>query len=173
MARLELRTYPDPVLRETCTEVTLFDEKLEKLATDMLETMYFNDGLGLAAPQVGVSKRLLVLDVAPGEERGKNPIVLINPKIVDGEGTIEWDEGCLSLPDLNVVMARKAHIVVQAQNIKGEPIELPCDELLSVAVQHEMDHLEGKLLIDYLPPLKRRMVARDFRKKKEKELEDI
>jgi peptide deformylase len=173
MARLELRTYPDPVLRETCVEVTRFDEKLEKLATDMLETMYSHDGLGLAAPQVGVSKRLIVLDIAPAEERGKTPIVLVNPKVVESEGTIEWDEGCLSLPDLNVVMQRKASIVVQAQNIRGEPVELRCEQLLSVAVQHELDHLEGKLLLDSLPPLKRRMVARDFRKKKEKELEDI
>jgi len=173
MARLELRVYPDPVLRETCLEVTQFDEKLARLAADMLETMYSNDGLGLAAPQVGVSLRLVVIDTAAGEERGKNPIILVNPKIVESDGTIEWDEGCLSLPDLSVMMVRKATVTLQAQDVKGEPFELRCDELLSVAVQHELDHLEGKLLLDYLAPLRRRMVARDFRKRKERELEDI
>ncbi|MBM4353489.1 MAG: peptide deformylase [Deltaproteobacteria bacterium] len=171
MARLVLRTYPDSVLREECAEVTVFDEKLARLAADMLETMYTNDGVGLAAPQVGVSRRLIVIDAASGEERGKSPLVLVNPKIIESDGIVEWDEGCLSLPELSVIMQRKATVVVQALSPAGEPFELRCEGLLAVAIQHEIDHLEGKLLLDYLPPLKRRMVARDFRKKKERELE--
>lgn len=168
MALLELKTYPDPVLREPCERVVEFNDELKTLALDMAETMYANDGLGLAAPQVGVSKQLIVMDVAPPDERGKSILVLVNPEILESEGTVDWDEGCLSLPDVSVEVTRKARVRVKARSLLGEEIELEADELFAVAIQHEMDHLAGKLLVDYLPPLRRRMVTRELRKLKEK-----
>lgn len=166
MALMEIKTYPDAVLREDCTPVTEFDAAFRELVMDMAETMYANDGVGLAAPQVGLSKNLIILDVASGDERGKQFLALANPRIVEKEGTIEWDEGCLSLPEVNVRMQRHERVKVRAQDVEGNEIELEGTDLLGVALQHEIDHLTGTLLIDYIPTLKRRMVTRDLKKLK-------
>jgi peptide deformylase len=162
MALMEIRTYPDDVLREECTPVTEFGEALRELVMDMAETMYSNDGVGLAAPQVGLSKNLIVLDVASGDERGKQFLALANPKIVEKEGAIEWDEGCLSLPEVSVRMERHGRVKVRAQDVDGNEFEVEGTDLLAVALQHEIDHLTGTLLIDYIPTLRRRMVLRDL-----------
>jgi len=164
---MEIKTYPDDVLREECTPITEFDDQLKKLVMDMAETMYANDGVGLAAPQVGVTKQLIVLDVASGEERGKRVFALANPEIVEKEDSIEWDEGCLSLPEVSVRMQRHGKVKVRAQDIDGNTIEIEGTGLLGVALQHEIDHLTGTLLVDYIPTLKRRMVIRDLKKHKQ------
>ena len=167
MALLEILTYPDPLLRAENTPVTTFDEELGQLVQNMAETMYANDGVGLAAPQVGVNKNLIILDVGPGEERGHHLLVLANPELIEGDGAIEWDEGCLSLPEVTVRMKRHASVKIAYQDLEGTELEIAGNELLAIALQHEMDHLKGRLLIDYLSPLKRRVVARELKRYKE------
>jgi len=169
MAKLQIRVYPDPVLKKKAEPVTDFDESLRQLAADMAETMYANDGVGLAAPQVGVSKRFLVLDVSPTEERGRNLLVLANPQILLADGDVEWDEGCLSLPGMSVKVHRKAHVQVEAQDLAGQVFRMDADQLLAIAVQHEMDHLEGTLLLDHASRLKRRLLIRDYQRNRMKE----
>ncbi len=166
MALLKITTYPDPVLREECTPVTQFDDALKQLAADMAETMYASDGIGLAAPQVGIAKAFIVLDVASAEERGKEVLSLANPKIVANDGTIEFEEGCLSLPELTVPMKRSATVTVAAQDLDGKTIEVHAEGLLAIVLQHEIDHLHGRLLVDYLSPLKRPGVVRKLKKLK-------
>ena len=165
MAKLTVRTFPDPVLKEKAGPVETFDENLVTLVRDMAETMYAEDGVGLAAPQVGVSKRLVVIDVGDAETRGKELLVLVNPEIVAREGAIEWEEGCLSLPGMTVKTRRSAQVKVKAQDAHGTPFEIEGDELLAIALQHELDHLEGVLLLDKASPIKRRMLLRDYRKR--------
>ena len=134
--------------------------------------MWANDGVGLAAPQIGVAKRLLVLDVATGEDRGKNLIVLSNPEIIEREGEIEWEEGCLSVPGMTVKVKRSNRVVVEAQDLDGNTVRVEGEELPAVALQHEMDHLDGVLMFDYLSPLRRRMALKEYRKQfKEQEEE--
>jgi peptide deformylase len=169
MAKLQIRVYPDPALKKKAEPVTEFDDSLRRLAADMAETMYANDGVGLAAPQVGVSRRFLVLDVGPTEERGKNLLVLANPRILLSDGDVEWDEGCLSLPGMSVKVHRKAHVQVEAQDLNGQVFRIDADQLLAVAVQHEMDHLEGTLLLDHASALKRRLLIRDYNRNRMKE----
>ena len=164
MAKLELKVFPEPVLREKCEPVEEFGEELKALALDMAETMWANDGVGLAAPQIGVAKRLLVLDVAPAEERGQNLLVLANPKIVERDGEIEWEEGCLSVPGMTVKVKRSMRVVVEALDIDGNEVRVEGEELPAVALQHEMDHLDGVLMFDYLSPLRRRMALKEYRK---------
>jgi len=166
MALLELHTYPDEALRLECEPVTRFDEDLARLVGDMAQTMYAEDGVGLAAPQVGINKRLLILDVAPREERGRKLLVAVNPEVVAGEGEIEWEEGCLSLPEVTIRMQRQATVTVKAQDLQGQEYEVEAEGLLAVALQHEIDHLDGVLLIDHLPVLKRRLVVRDLKRLK-------
>lgn len=167
MALLEIRTYPDPVLREECTPVTEFDDALRKIAEDMAETMYANDGIGLAAPQVGVTRSFLVVDPASPEERGREVLALANPVITDSDGSIEFEEGCLSLPELTVPTTRKARVTVAAQDLEGNEIEVTAEGLLAIVLQHEIDHLHGRLLVDYVSPLKRASVVRKLKKLKE------
>jgi peptide deformylase len=167
MALLEIRTYPDPVLREECQPVTEFDEALRVLAENMAETMYANDGIGLAAPQVGLTRSFLVVDSASPEERGKEVLALANPRITDSEGTIEFEEGCLSLPELTVPTTRKARVTVAAQDLEGNDIEIVAEGLLAIVLQHEIDHLHGRLLVDYVSPLRRASVVRKLKKIKE------
>ena len=172
MAKLELKFFPEPVLREKCEPEEEFGEELKTLALDMAETMWANDGVGLAAPQIGVAKRLLVLDVATGEDRGKNLIVLSNPEIIEREGEIEWEEGCLSVPGMTVKVKRSNRVVVEAQDLDGNTVRVEGEELPAVALQHEMDHLDGVLMFDYLSPLRRRMALKEYRKQfKEQEEE--
>ena len=165
MAKLPVRTFPDPVLKEIASPVEKFDDDLVTLVRDMAETMYAEDGVGLAAPQVGVSKRLVVIDVGDSDTRGKELLVLVNPEIIAREGAIEWEEGCLSLPGMTVKTRRSANVTVKALDAHGTPFEIEGDELLAIALQHELDHLEGVLLLDKASPIKRRMLLRDYRKR--------
>jgi peptide deformylase len=164
MAKLPIITLPDPVLRKVSTPVERVDRELVRLADDMLETMYAAPGVGLAAIQVGVPKRLVVLDVAR-EEEAPDPLVMFNPEIVSrGEEPRVHEEGCLSIPDFLLDIERPSTVVVRYVDRDGKVQERAADGLLATAIQHEVDHLEGKLIIDFLSRLKRDMVIRKFKK---------
>jgi len=148
MSKLQLRYFPDEVLKTPAKKISSFDASTRKLAQDMLDTMYENDGVGLAAPQVGVSKRLMVIDVA-GEDEKRKPIVFINPVIVHKEGELVGLEGCLSFPGVYFEVKRANKIVVRYQNVQGRDQKLEAEgDLLCRAIQHEIDHLEGELFIN-------------------------
>jgi peptide deformylase len=148
MSKLQLRYFPDEVLKTPAKKISSFDASTRKLAQDMLDTMYENDGVGLAAPQVGVSKRLMVIDVA-GEDEKRKPIVFINPVIVHKEGELVGLEGCLSFPGVYFEVKRANKIVVRYQNVQGRDQKLEAEgNLLCRAIQHEIDHLEGELFIN-------------------------
>ncbi|MDA8170102.1 MAG: peptide deformylase [Nitrospiraceae bacterium] len=157
MALIRIITYPDEVLRKKTAPVKNIDGSLQRLIDDMIETMYAAPGVGLAAPQVGVSKRLAVIDVNVREgQTEKLPLyVLINPEIVSAEGEVESEEGCLSLPGLTAEAARAERVFVKALGRDGKPFEIDATGLLAIALQHEIDHLEGTLLLDRISPLKR------------------
>ncbi len=148
MAKLQLRYYPDQVLKEPAKKVVRFDSSTRKLAQDMLDTMYEYDGVGLAAPQVGVSKRMMVIDVT-GSDEPKKPIVFVNPVIIEKEGELIGLEGCLSFPDVFFEVKRANRIVVRYQNVAGKEMKIEAaGNLLCRAIQHEIDHLDGELFID-------------------------
>jgi len=164
MAKLPIVTLPDPILRKLSTPVEGIDDELRQLADNMLETMYAAPGVGLAAIQVGVPLRLAVVDVAD-EEEGRQPLVLFNPEIVAlGSETRVHEEGCLSIPDFRLEIERPSTLTLRYIDREGEPRELDADGLLATAIQHELNHLDGKLIIDFLSPLKRDMVVRKFKK---------
>ena len=164
MAKLEIITLPDPRLRKVSKRVEHIDEALNKLADDMLETMYAAPGVGLAAVQVGVPRRLIVLDTTKDEEE-RRPLVLINPEIVtQGDEMRTHEEGCLSIPDVRVEIDRPATVTVRYLDRKGTAQELTAKGLLATAIQHEIDHLNGKLIIDFMSRLKRDMIVRKFKK---------
>jgi peptide deformylase len=163
MAVLPIRFYPDPVLRVRCPEVESFDGDLERLANDMIETMYAAPGVGLAAPQVGVELRLAVVNITAGEE--SNTLrVLVNPEIFEPTGKETDEEGCLSIPDITEKVTRPEKIRVQAHGLDGQPIEFEADGLLARVVCHEVDHLDGVLFIDRLVGLRKERVKRQLRK---------
>ncbi|MCL4766626.1 MAG: peptide deformylase [Hyphomicrobiaceae bacterium] len=164
MVKLAIITLPDPILREVSAPVERVDADLRRLVEDMLETMYAAPGVGLAAVQVGVPRRLLVLDAAEeGEER--RPVALINPEIVMvGEEQRVYEEGCLSIPDVRVEIERPGSLRVRYIDIEGRPQEIAAEGLLATVIQHEIDHLEGRLIIDFLSRLKRDIIVRKFRK---------
>lgn len=162
MSKLTILEFPDPRLRTKAVPVTTFDAALQQLAADMLETMYAAPGVGLAATQVNVHQRLLVADVS---EQHDQPLVLINPEILAKEGVGAREEGCLSVPGVFEEVERAARIKVRSADLSGKSFELDADGLLAVCIQHEMDHLEGKLFVDYLSEMKRQRI----RKKLEKE----
>lgn len=163
MSKLEIVNIPDPILRKSAAPIERVDETLRRLAEDMLETMYAAPGIGLAAPQVGVSRRLIVLDVADGEE--KRPMILVNPEIVAlGPEPRIYEEGCLSIPDVKVEIERPSTVKVRYLDVEGKARELAAEGLLATALQHEIDHLNGRLIIDFLSRLKRDMIIRRFRK---------
>lgn len=165
MSLLPIITLPDPLLRKASAPVERVDAELLRLADNMLETMYGAPGVGLAAVQVGVLRRLVVLDVADEEKDGKQPLVLINPEIISlGSETRIHEEGCLSIPDYHVDIERPSTLTLRYTNRSGKRTELDADGLLATAVQHELDHLDGKLIIDFLSRLKREMVIRKFKK---------
>ncbi|MEO6967954.1 MAG: peptide deformylase [Rhodanobacteraceae bacterium] len=161
MAKLDILEFPDPRLRTQAQAVTAFDAWLKRLAADMLETMYEAPGIGLAATQVDVHRRLLVTDVS---EQRNDPRVLVNPKILDAQGHQTYQEGCLSVPGIFADVERAGSIRVHAQDLEGKTFEFEADGLLAVCIQHEMDHLIGKLFVDYLSPLKRELVRRKLEK---------
>ena len=163
MAILEIRKYPDDVLKKKALPVEKVDKTLQRLIDNMIETMYAAPGIGLAAPQVGVSKRLLVIDISSKEE--KIPlVVLINPEITEADGLVDSEEGCLSLPDYTTVVKRADRVIVKGLDREGNPVEMECTELLARAIQHEIDHLDGVLLIDRISAIKREFFKKRFRK---------
>ncbi len=174
MALREILTFPDPRLAEKSLPVVAVDDGIRLLVDDMFETMYKNEGVGLAAPQVGALVRVLVIDC--GEREGHDPdapltpsepIALINPEIVAREGTISWEEGCLSVPGYSDAIERSRQITVRFLNRDGEPQTLTATGLLSVCIQHEIDHLEGILFVDRLSRLKQQMVKKKLKKRAE------
>jgi peptide deformylase len=163
MAKLTILEYPDPRLRTKAQPVAVVDDVLRQLVDDMLETMYASKGIGLAATQVDVHQRVLVTDVSTDRSE---PLVFINAQIIEREGATEAEEGCLSVPGIyDTLRTRSEKIRVRALDREGRPFELDADGLLAVCLQHELDHLDGKLFVDYLSELKRNRI----RKKLEKE----
>jgi len=162
MARLPILEYPDPRLRITAEPVTKVDAEIKQLVADMLETMYAAPGIGLAATQVDVPKRILVVDISESRDE---PCCLINPEIVAAEGKALGEEGCLSVPDVYEKVERAERIQVKALDREGQAIEFEAEDLLAVCIQHEIDHLEGKLFVDYLSELKRQRLKKRFIKK--------
>lgn len=151
MALLPILRYPDPRLHQKAAPVKVVDAGIRKLAADMAETMYAAPGIGLAATQVDVHKRVIVIDVS---EEKNQLMVFINPEIVWREGECEGEEGCLSVPGIYDTVTRSARVRVKALDAEGEPFELEAEDLLAVCIQHEMDHLEGKVFVEYLSRLK-------------------
>jgi peptide deformylase len=168
MAVLEILKYPNPKLGKRSQPVEKIDPALHQLVQDIAETMYAAPGVGLAAPQVGHQLRVVVLDVNPATQP-KNLTALINPEIISSEGECVWDEGCLSLPDFTEEVKRKKKVVVRCQNLEGETVEIEGNDLLAVVLQHEIEHLDGILLVDHLSPLKRSLYKRQLQKEKKKE----
>jgi peptide deformylase len=163
MTKLVILEYPDPRLRKKAALVPQVDDAVRQLADNMLETMYAAYGVGLAATQVDVHQRLIVLDVS--EERNR-PLILINPQLLKLEGSAPAEEGCLSLPGIYDKLSRATHIRVRALGRDGEPFEMDADGLLAVCIQHEVDHLDGKLFVDYLSELKRQLIRRRLTKER-------
>lgn len=161
MPVLEVLTFPDERLRTKAKTVETVDESIKSLVKDMFETMKDEKGIGLAATQVNVHKRVVVMDVS---EEQDNPYVFINPTIVEKSGSTVSEEGCLSVPNNYAKVDRAEHIKVQALNENGESFELEADGLLAICIQHELDHLEGKLFVDYLSPLKRNRIKKKLEK---------
>ena len=161
MARLQILEYPDPRLRTKAQPVEVFDAALAKKVEDMFETMYAAPGIGLAATQVDFHKRLIVMDVSEGKSR---PQVFCNPEILTREGTGITEEGCLSVPGIFDEVKRATNIRARAQDVKGKFFEIDLDGLGAVCLQHEMDHLEGKLFVDYLSDLKRERIRKKLDK---------
>ena len=159
---LDILEYPDPRLRKTAATVPVVTPDIRKLVRDMVETMYAAPGVGLSATQVDVHKRIIVIDVSVARDELK---VFINPEIVAAEGEAQCEEGCLSVPGYYDTVRRAARITVRAQDERGEPFELSADGTLAVCIQHEMDHLVGKVFVDYLSPLKRARLMAKMRKK--------
>ncbi|MGD8809704.1 MAG: peptide deformylase [Gammaproteobacteria bacterium] len=162
MALLPILEYPDPRLRMRAKPVTKVDDRIRRLIDDMLETMYAAPGIGLAANQVDVQERIIVIDVS---EHHNDPVCLVNPEILEREGTINSEEGCLSVPDFFENVDRAQRIRVRALDREGEIIEFEAEDILAVCIQHEMDHLDGKLFVDYLSSLKRERVKKRFTKR--------
>ncbi|MBL4608847.1 MAG: peptide deformylase [Pseudomonadales bacterium] len=162
MAVLEILEFPDPRLRNKAKAVKVVDKSIQKLIHDMLETMYNAPGIGLAATQVNVHKRVVVMDISPDQDQ---PRVFINPKITPiEEQTTESQEGCLSVPGFYEQIMRYEKINVSALDKNGQAFELDCDDLLSVCIQHEVDHLNGKLFVDYISSLKRQRIKKKLEK---------
>lgn len=163
MAVLEIKKYPEKILKKKASDVTSFDKDLQTLIDNMIETMYAAPGVGLAAPQVGVSKRLAVIDIST---KGFNfpLLVIVNPVISKKEGTVEFEEGCLSIPEYTASVKRSEKLVVSALDREGSPIEIEGEGLLSIALQHEIDHLNGILLIDRISQIKREFFKKRYKK---------
>ncbi len=155
--------FPDPILQKPAEPVTVFDAELRKLVDDMFTSMYDAQGIGLAAPQIGISKRLTVIDLS-FQKKPEDKIVLINPEVIEIKGKQVEEEGCLSLPEIRDRVVRAAEVKVRAQDAEGNPIEVEGTELLARAIQHEIDHLDGILFIFRLSRLKRDLQLRKIRK---------
>ncbi|NMC62486.1 MAG: peptide deformylase [SAR324 cluster bacterium] len=163
MSLKKIYVYPEEVLRGQSEAVAEIDGEIKTLSEDMLQTMYHGIGIGLAAPQIGVQKRVIVVDVS---EDGKQPMVLINPEIIEKEGIVRSDEGCLSVPGFREIVNRNKQVLVRAVDIDGNPLEIEAEGLLSRCIQHEIDHLNGILFIDHLSRIKKEMFKRWVKKQK-------
>jgi len=167
MAILHIIHYPDPRLHKVAAPVTVVDESVRRLAKDMAETMYAAPGVGLAATQVDVRKQVIVIDIS---ETLDQLLVFINPKIVEARGRSECEEGCLSVPGVFEIVTRAEWVKVQALGMDGQPFELQSDGLLAVCIQHEIDHLKGKVFVEYLSQLKQKRIADKLRKQQRRAL---
>ena len=181
MAVRKIRIWPDPALSEVGKPVETFDDELKTLVADMFDTMYEASGVGLAATQIAIAKRVLVIDLDPHKDAAATPEVaaelkawnftepreFINPEIVKGEGSIVWNEGCLSVPGFTEKVKRFERILIKAQDRNGDTFELDCNGLYAVALQHEMDHLNGKVFVEHLSRLKRDVAKRKMMKIKQ------
>lgn len=167
MAILPILHYPDPRLRNKAAPVEHVDDAIKTLVRDMFETMYQAPGIGLAAPQVNVSRRVIVIDIS---EQRDAPLCLINPEIIAKEGVEQMEEGCLSVPGIYEPVQRARQIRVRALDRDGNPLEMTVNDLLAVCIQHEIDHLDGKLFVDYLSQLKRDRIRKKLEKNVRKTL---
>jgi len=170
MAVLEILKYPHRLLKKRSQEIEKIDENTRRLIQDMTETMYDANGVGLAACQVGVGKRIIVLDVSPMDPE-QDLLALINPEIVAEEEEIDHEEGCLSVPDCQEIIKRRQKVRVRGMSSEGKEIELEAQGILAIALQHEVDHLNGVLILDRMSGLKREIYRNKLRKKKQKERE--
>jgi len=168
MAILEIREYPDPILKQKAKPVEQMDDSLRRLLDDMVETMYAAPGVGLAAPQVGVSLRAIVVDASPKDESAQL-MKLVNPVITYAEGSVPSEEGCLSLPEVTGEVVRAKKISVEALDEYGKPVSFTTDTFLAIVLQHEIDHLDGILFIDRLSRLKQDLIKRRLKKRAKKE----
>jgi peptide deformylase len=168
MAILEILRYPHPVLKKRCEPVGEIDEEVRKLIDDMRETMYGARGVGLAACQVGVSRRVIVLDVSPMDPR-HDFLALINPEITSEEGEVDHEEGCLSVPDYLEKIKRKEKVCVKGLSPEGAEVEIKGDGIFAIALQHEIDHIDGILILDRVSRLKREIYRNKLKKEKRKE----
>ncbi|MBJ6799556.1 peptide deformylase [Geomonas propionica] len=168
----KILTYPDPELKKRSLPVTVINEKTRELVRDMAETMYDAPGVGLAAPQIGVHQRIVVIDVSSQDE-SPELIVAINPEIVHAEGEAYEEEGCLSVPKFSANVRRHARVVVKMLNLDGEEIVIRADDLLAIAFQHEIDHLDGVLFIDHLSPLKKGLFRKRYQRAQEEAKEQL
>jgi peptide deformylase len=171
MAVLEILTYPHPLLKKVCKDVERIDGETKKFIQDMIETMYAANGIGLAACQVGVSQKIILLDVSPIDPQ-HDLFAVINPEIISGEGEIDHEEGCLSVPDCFEKVKRNVKVQVRGISPDGKKIEIGAEGILALALQHEIDHLNGVLILDKISGLKRDLYRRKLKKKKEKEKEE-
>ncbi len=160
-------TYPNPILANQSKEIEAVDDEIRALLADMVETMYAHDGVGLAAPQVAVNIRAIVIDTSGSDPTGVGLLKMVNPEIVTREGEMEFEEGCLSVPDMRVKMKRSARVTARFLDENGEERTIEAEGLLAVAIQHEIDHLDGALIIDNVSRLKRDIYLRKRRKAEE------
>jgi len=161
----EIVIWPDPILKKKASSVSQVDDSVRSLVNDMFETMYAADGVGLAAPQIGVLKQVLVLDTTPRQPESK-PVAMINPQIIAMEGTTRYSEGCLSVPGEAEEVDRAARVTVKFLDVSGREQTIEADGLLAVAIQHETDHLQGTMFVDYLSPLKRELIRKRMKRLK-------
>ena len=166
MALRQILHFPDPRLRKKATAITKVTDDIRQLADDMLETMYDAPGIGLAATQINVQKRLIVIDIS---QDMTEPYIFINPEISQKQGEREHEEGCLSVPDSYEVVTRADTVRVKALDRNGKPFELDADELLATCIQHEIDHLDGKLFVDYISNLKRQRIKKRLEKQQKQQ----
>ncbi len=168
---LKLVTYPNPLLKKISEKVDVFDDKLKTLTDDMFETMYKNKGIGLAAPQIGVLKQIVVIDLQSEEDENASSkqYVFINPKIVSSSGSTTFEEGCLSVPGYHEIVKRKEKVTVNYQGLKGKEQTIEADGLLAICLQHEIDHLNGILFVDQISKIKKTFFRSWFKKNCKKE----
>ena len=164
MTLLKIREYPDPILRRETKQITVFDEKLQKLAADMADTMFDAPGVGLAAPQIGEALKFIVVDTARQTGNEKSYLAMVNPVITHAEGKQVDEEGCLSVPELTSNVQRFKKITVSYQDLQGNPQEMTVEDRFAVVLQHEIDHINGILFLDHLSSLKRALYKKKVRK---------